>query len=395
MNEIITIIGLGYVGLTTAAAYIRAGFDVAGIETGHDQVRRIGSGDMGDLSNDDCETIGAAMLAGRFSINPVVLDTVGCYLVCVPPGDAEPFSLNGSLDFVTENLRAGQTVVLQSTLHPGTTRYWAAHLQHETGLEIGGDFFIAHSPERINPGDRQHTIENTPKLVGGITPACTRQAMLYISQVCNDVVPVSSPEVAEFAKLLENAFRLVNVALVNEIAELIRLGGTSPHEVVQAAATKPFGYMPFWPGIGAGGPCIPVVPKYLSRFASRNGINSPIINDALAANEDLPRRIAGRIAATGAKKALVVGITFKPNVRSTKGSHAVEVLEWLGKMGLEADFYDPNVAELGGRLGVDIDAKSDMWYNIIVVLVNHSSLPWAKIRRLAPQILDFCGATGA
>jgi len=386
----VCIVGLGYIGLMTAAAYLEVGLCVIGIESDEAQTRRIACGEMA-LPAWARRTLMEATISDRFNVNSGKADEADCFLVCVPPSSSDPVSLNGALYFVAENLRRGHVIILQSTLHPGTTRAWAERLGRATGLLAGTDFYLAHSPERINPGDKEHTIKNTPRLVGGLTPDCQRFAMLYLSRICDNLVPVSTPEIAELAKLLENTYRLVNIALVNEIAELARLGGVDIYDVVEAAATKPFGYAPFSPGTGAGGQCIPVVPRYLAQWAIRLGHNTPIINAALAFNDALPERIAEQIAECEAGAVLIVGIAFKPGQSDYRNSQAVKVISALRRHGIRADFYDPYVAVINGE-GINLNLVSDNWYDVAAVMVNHPSLPWNEIARVSRSMLDFCGA---
>jgi len=375
------------------AAYLSAGVSVIGIDTDSNRVRQIETGDV-DLPEIERQEVAMAVVDGRLRINPPSAREVDGFLVCVPPGNGEHRrTLNGALDYVQDNLCCGHVVILVSTLFPGTTRYWANELQHGTGLVAGQDFFIAHSPERVNIGDKRFRVSNTPRLIGGYSPHCARVAMLLLSPICDQLVPVSSPEVAEFAKLLENTYRLVNVVLTNEIADVVRRCKVNPYEVVAAAATKPFGFEPFWPSVGAGGHCIPIVPKYLVEFAKQHGADIPLVDKALAANDARPRRIAEEIASTCIGKILIVGVAYKADVRDARRSMAFQVVEELRSLGVVADFYDPNIAEVNGVTGVAIDVLPDMSYNVAIILVKHSCLPWKNVGRIAHQIIDLCGAT--
>lgn len=392
-NDTVCIIGLGYVGLAMTAAYLKAGFSVIGIDTELDRIRQIETGNV-ELPESDRQEVAIAIIDGRLRTNRLSAREAAGFLVCVPPGDgARQRTLNGALDYVRNNLCCGHVVILISTLYPGTTRFWADDLRKSTGLIDGDDFFIAHSPERIDLGNKCFSVSNTPRLVGGLSSRCTRATMLLLSPVCERLVPVSSPETAEFAKLLENTYRLVNVTLANEVADIARPLGVNPYEVVAAAATKPFGFASFQPGIGAGGHCIPIVPQYLAEAADQLGIDTPLIDCVLTANITRPCKIAQEIAATYTGRILVVGIAYKSDTRDTRNSMALRVIEELGLLGIVADFYDPNVVAVHGMAGIAIDDIPDMSYNVAVILVKHSCLPWDKIRRVARQVVDFCGAT--
>src|SRR5579872_7039193 len=288
------IVGLGYVGLPLAVEFAKAGFTVTGIDVNEEKTRRVNAGDsyVGDISN---AVLGPLVKSGKLSATTdfaavLELDTIN---ICVPTPlrktkDPDMSFIVSSCGEIARHLHAGMLVILESTTYPGTTDELVLPMLEKTGLKVGQDFFLCFSPERVDPGNPKYQTLNIPKVVGGITPACTEMGALFYSQALQTVVPVSTSSVAEMVKLLENTFRMINIGLVNEIALMCDRIGINVWEVIDAAATKPFGFMPFYPGPGLGGHCIPIDPFYLSWKTKQAGIEARFIELAGYINGQMP-----------------------------------------------------------------------------------------------------------
>ncbi|MBC7263928.1 MAG: nucleotide sugar dehydrogenase [Chloroflexi bacterium] len=354
----IAVIGLGYVGLPLAVAFARCGYDVTGLDTDESRVRSLAASRsyIGDIRDEDLQVI---TKSGRFraTTDYDVLREADVIFICVPT----PFNrmkapdlsfVEAAAEGIATRLRVGQLIILQSTTYPGTTEEVVLPiLERASGLVAGVDFHLAFSPERINPGDTKHTVENTPKVVGGLTPECGRLAAALLSHLTPAVHLVSSPRAAEMSKLLENIFRSVNIALVNELALLCERMGIDIWEVIEAAATKPFGFMPFYPGAGVGGHCIPVDPYYLSWKAREYDFYTKFIELAAEVNQTMPYHVVQRIeeglSAQGkclhGAKVVVLGVAFKRDVDDARNSPAQRVMEILLERGCEVIYNDPYV----------------------------------------------------
>ena len=358
----IGIIGLGYVGLPLAVEYADKGFQVLGIDTDGRKVSKINFGEN-YISDVDDDTLRRVVKDGKFSATTTydAVRELDAIYICVPT----PFNINkdpdisyiiSSAEGVVPGLRKGQVIILKSTTFPETTEKVVLPILESSGLKVGEDFYLAFSPERIDPGRTDFTTKNTPVVVGGVTEKCTDMASQVITQVVSNVHVVSSPKVAEMEKLLENIFRSVNIALVNELARLCdRMGGIDIWEVVEAAATKPFGFMPFYPGPGIGGHCILVDPYYMAWKAREYDFHTSFIELAAKVNEDMPFYVAGLIRkglsnigrAFKDANILMLGVSFKENIDDTRNSPALSVLKLLLKRGAKNISYnDPYVPEL-------------------------------------------------
>jgi UDP-N-acetyl-D-glucosamine dehydrogenase len=354
----IGIIGLGYVGLPLAVAFAEAGHTVIGLDSNASRVEALR---RGESHIEDVASECLAAIADRFEPTTMArrLALADAILICVPT----PLTRNREPDLgpllsaaatVAGVLQRGQVVVLESTTYPGTTRERLLPMLEETGLSAGRDFFLAFSPERVDPGRTDHTLRTTPKVVGGLTPACTARALEVYGAVCDELVPVSTPEVAEMAKLLENIFRSVNIALVNELAMLADRMAIDIWEVVDAASTKPFGFMRFEPGPGMGGHCLPVDPFYLSWKAREHDLTTEFIELAGKVNQQTPyfcvekveRALNDLERPVRGSRILVLGVSYKPGVGDVRESPALKIIDRLAELGAEIAYHDPFVTEL-------------------------------------------------
>ena len=402
----IGIVGLGYVGLPLALAFGRAGNAVYGYDTDSRRVERLarGESDIEDVPAADLAALGDAF---EPSTDPAPLGRCDAVLICVPTPLAnhrEP-----DLTYITASgrtlagvLQKGQTVVLESTTYPGTTRDHLLPLLEESGLRAGGDFHLAYSPERIDPGRADHTVANTPKIVGGITPDCGERAAEVYELVCDEVVRVSSPEAAELTKLLENIFRSVNIALVNELAQLTDRLGIDIWEVIDAASTKPFGFMRFEPGPGMGGHCLPVDPFYLAFKAREHDFYTEFVELAGKINQAHPLFCARKIerALNGAGKAvngariLVLGVSYKAGVADLREAPALKIIRHLRELGGEVSYHDPLVPELPelDLASVELEpgvAEADL----VAIVTAHPGIDHVGLLERAALLVDFRGVT--
>ena len=355
----VAVIGLGYVGLPMAVAFAESGLTTVALDIDHERVDRLrrGVSYIPDVSSD---AVAAQVREGRLApgTDEAVLDGMDAAVICVPT----PFTKAKSPDLtavvaaaemVARHLRSGQLVVLQSTTYPGTTEEVVRPILERTGLQIGHDFFLAFSPERIDPGNRRYGVTNTPKVVGGCTLACSQAcaALLGVVIASDQIHLVSGPRAAEMCKLLENTFRSVNIALVNELLKLCDRMGIDLWEVIDAAATKPFGFMPFYPGPGVGGHCIPVDPYYLAWKAREYDFYTKFIELAAETNASMPfytvRKVTEALNRVGrsvkAAKILILGVAFKRDIDDPRNSPALEVLKALAKQGAEVAYHDPYI----------------------------------------------------
>jgi UDP-N-acetyl-D-glucosamine dehydrogenase len=403
----IGIVGLGYVGLPLAMEFAEAGFDVIGVDVDAGKVGalRAGRSHVEDIPE---ARVQAALDRCSFTTRFVELHEAEAVLICVPTplnANREPDlgPLLGAARSLAAVLRRDQIIVLESTTFPGTTREHLVPLLEESGLAAGEDFSLAFSPERVDPGRTDYTIANTPKIVGGLTAACTERAAEVYSRVCSTVVPVSAPEVAELSKLLENVFRSVNIALVNELAILADRMGIDIWEVIDAASTKPFGFMRFEPGPGMGGHCLPVDPFYLTWKAREYDMSTEFIELAGKVNTNMPyfclekieRALNDERKAVRGARVLVVGVSYKAGVGDLRESPALKLLSLLHARGAELAYHDPFVpalpdlelehtADLGAALE-DID--------LAVIVTAHPGVDHGRIVEAAPRVLDLRGIT--
>jgi UDP-N-acetyl-D-glucosamine dehydrogenase len=407
----VCVIGQGYVGLSVAAGAAIAGMPVDGVDSDGQRVAALAAGDNVVPGVADA-TFSMASDTGRlaFSTDFAVAATADVVLICVPTPlvDHRPdlSAVESAARALAPQLRAGSLVVLESTTYPGTTEQVVQPLLEAAGRKAGRDFLLAYSPERIDPGNDKFGLHNTPRVVGGITPEATSIAADFYSQLVDEVVPVSSCRAAELAKLLENTFRMVNIALVNELAMLCADQGIDTWEVIRAAASKPFGFMPFYPGPGVGGHCIPLDPTYLT-WQSRRDTGKPyrLVELAQDINSQMPAYVAGRIVETlnangrsvkGAS-VLALGVTYKPDVGDIRESAAIEVIEHLHRKGARITFHDPYVSrvESGGlRLRRSaLSAKALAAADCVVILTPHSSYDLEEVVERARLVFDARDAT--
>ncbi len=410
----IGVVGLGYVGLPIAVGYASKGFLTIGIDTDEEKVKNLNQG-KNYILDVDSEKLKKLVKAGKLSATNdySCVSTLDVIFICVPTPLKEnkdpdiSFILNSG-ENIAKKLRPGQLIILKSTTFPGTTEKYLLPILESTGLKVGKDFFLAFSPERIDPGNKKWTVENIPVIVGGVTPTCTELAELAIKQVSKNVHRVSSPRVAEMAKLLENIFRSVNIALVNELAQLCdRIGGIDIWEVIEAASTKPFGFMPFYPGPGIGGHCILVDPYYLSWLARAYDFHTKFIEIAAETNEYMPFYVANLVLKELSNipktikdaNILFLGVAFKRNVNDTRLSPALKIMEILINDGAGNIYYnDPFVPEIqinGVRLkSIELNAENLKKFDIVIITTDHTSYDFEFIAKNSKVIIDTRNATG-
>jgi UDP-N-acetyl-D-glucosamine dehydrogenase len=402
---IIGIVGLGYVGLPLAVAFAEAGQRVVGVDTNVGRVKQLRSGEsyIEDIPSERLQAVSSRIEATTRTARLGLCDAV---IICVPTpltANREPElgPLIGASQVVADALQAGQLVVLESTTYPGTTRERVLPILEETGLKAGRDFHLAFSPERVDPGNEVHHLGNTPKIIGGLTPACRDRAEALYGLVCEQVVPVSTPEVAEMAKLLENIFRSVNIALVNELARLADRMDIDIREVIDAAASKPFGFMRFDPGPGMGGHCLPVDPFYLSWKARELDFATEFIELAGKVNQTQPyfcveraeRALNEQGKAVKGSKIAVFGVAYKPGVGDIRESPALKILDRLQALGAEIAYHDPYVPELKsfGLHNTGLEQALD-GADVALIVTAHPGIDHDHIAATVPTV-DFRGVT--
>jgi len=399
----IGIVGLGYVGLPLAVAFAEIGERVVGVDVDGSKIAALREG-RSYVEDIPSERVAAVLERCEFTTRAAALAEAEAIMVCVPTPltpNREPDlgPLLGATRALAAILQRDQLVVLESTSFPGTTREHLVPLLEESGLEAGRDFHLAFSPERVDPGRTDFTLRNTPKIVGGLTPACTTRALEVYGRVCDHLVPVSTPEVAELAKLLENIFRSVNIALVNEMAILADRMGIDIWEVVDAAATKPFGFTRFEPGPGMGGHCLPVDPFYLTWKAREYDFSTEFIELAGKVNKQMPafcmekieRSLNDASKPVRGSRVLVVGVSYKAGVGDLRESPALRIIEMLRKRGADVAYHDPHVPELP-QFGLR-SAEPTSPCDLAVIVTAHPQVDHERIAAEAPRTLDLRGVT--
>jgi UDP-N-acetyl-D-glucosamine dehydrogenase len=401
----IGIIGLGYVGLPLAVEFAKAGFQVTGFDVDVAKIAAINKGHsyIGDVSSEDIST---AVKAGKLSATDDMskLHDMDAIDICVPTPlrktrDPDLSYVVLAVDAVRARLKPGQLVILESTTYPGTTDEVVQPALEEGGLKAGKDFYLAFSPERVDPGNQTHNTKNIPKVVGGMNDISTELAAELYGSIINTIVPVSSTQVAEMVKLLENTFRAVNIGLVNEIALMSHRMNIDVWEVIEAAATKPFGFMPFYPGPGLGGHCIPIDPFYLSWKARQNGFECRFIELAGHINGSMPSFVVERVseALNSQRKAIngsrihIFGVAYKKDVSDMRESPALDVLELLHRRGAILSYTDPHVplldhAEMSLKSVPEADAANGI--DCAVICTNHSVFKYAEMPGRFPLVVD-------
>jgi len=405
------IIGLGYVGLSETLELVRAGFRVTGFDVDAARVRDVNEGRSYLLDVSDTE-LGGALASGRLEAtgNLGRLNETDAILICVPTplGKTRAPDLSyivATVDAVRRRLRPGQLVVLESTTYPGTTSEVVLPALQQTGLEVGADFYLCFAPERINPGDTVHTAGRIPRVLGGVTSACAEMGTALYARVSREVVVMSSPRAAEMVKLLENTFRAVNIGLVNEMALMCRALGVDVWEIIDAAATKPFGFMPFYPGPGLGGHCIPIDPLYLSWTARVNGFEPRFIDLADQVNRGMPRVVVSLVAdalnerrrTVNGATVLLLGVSYKRDVNDARESPALQIMTELRKRGATVRYHDPYVPMLevgsGWVRSVELDDRALGEADCVVIVTDHTCVDYKRVVELAPSVVDTRNAT--
>lgn len=410
-NATAAVIGLGYVGLPLALEIASAGFKVVGIDLDQNKISRLKEGNsyIGDVSD---KTIADAMKTGRFipTLDFGPLRDVDTVSICVPTPlsksrDPDISFILSATEKIRKHLHSGQLIVLESTTYPGTTDELILPELESSGLQVGKDFFLAFSPERIDPGNTAFNTHNTPKIVGGITAECTEIAHVFYSQFIERVIPVSSTKCAEMVKLLENTFRSVNIGMVNELALMCDVLGVDVYEVIDAAATKPFGFIPFYPGPGLGGHCIPIDPHYLAWKLKALNFQARFIGLAAEINGMMPTVVTTMVGeglnrfskSIRGSKVLVLGVAYKKNVSDCRESPALDVMRMLIEKGAVLSHNDPFVHTLrinGNTLkSVELTSANIASQDCIIILTDHSAYDFRRIVAASKLVIDTRNAT--
>lgn len=405
----IGIIGLGYVGLPLAKAFLEAGFLVYGFDVDKNKVEKLKKGKSyisyisGELIEKHIKNKTFIPLSNFDKIKET--DVI---IICVPTPLGKHFEpdisfIVNTAKEISLRLRKGQTVILESTTFPGTTREILKPILESSGLSVGKDFFLGYSPEREDPGNEQYATKNIPKIVSGVTKKCLRVVKTLYDQVVDKTVPVSSPEVAEAAKLLENIYRAVNIALVNELKMVFDKMGINIWEVIEAASTKPFGFQPFYPGPGVGGHCIPIDPFYLTWKAKELGMHTRFIELAGEVNREMPHFVVQKVIyalnqkkkAINGAKILILGVAHKPDVDDMRESPALEIMHILETYGAHVDYNDPYIPVLPAtrkyrysKKSIRLTAASLKKYDVVIVTTDHSKYDPDFIKKHAKLIID-------
>src|SRR3989441_5786288 len=407
------VIGLGYVGLPLAAEFARNGFRAIGFEVDQSKAERINAGES-YISDIDSATISALVKSERLRATLNFDDLRGCdaIIICVPTPlrktkEPDISYIMAAAEQIKQRLRPGQLVILESTTYPGTTDEVLLPMFQETGLKLDEGFLLAFSPERVDPGNPQFQTHNIQKVVGGVTEGSTAAAAHLYSQIVKDVFAVSSARVAEAAKLLENTFRAVNIGMANEMARLCYALNIDTWEVIRAAATKPFGFMPFYPGPGIGGHCIPLDPHYLSWKARQHGFDSRFISLAEEVNSRMPEHVVQLVSdglnddrkAMKGSRILLLGVAYKRDIDDVRESPALSIIDRLRTKGCDVRYHDPFVRELqfddahtegnGAPLSsVELTDEEIRAADCVVIVTNHSQIDYGRVTALAALVVD-------
>lgn len=405
----VVVIGAGYVGLPLAVATAKAGFNVTCVESNTSRVDKVNAG-QSYIRDVEGSEVASVVAAGKLQATTVfdVLQEAESIIICVPT----PVTANKDPDItyvvhvcrqIARHLRSGQLVSLESTTYPGTTEEVILPMLAGTGLQVGSDYFLSYSPERVDPGNDRFKTHNTTKVLGGVTPACLEVARAFYEQTISTIVSVSSPKVAEMTKVFENTYRSVNIALVNELAMLCDRMGIDVWEVVEAAGTKPFGIQTFWPGPGVGGHCIPLDPFYLAWKAREFDFSTRFIELAAEINLRMPYFVKDKVARAlgqsgkplNGAKVLVLGVGYKRDVADERESPALKLMHILQQEGAKVVYHDPLIPEVKphGWLKehlVSVSLSDEVWdsVDIAVIVTDHSSIDYSEVVRRAPIIVD-------
>ncbi|MBN1375976.1 MAG: nucleotide sugar dehydrogenase [Dehalococcoidia bacterium] len=407
----IGIVGLGYVGLPLALAFVEAGFSVTGMDSDKTRINKISRG-VSYLLDIESPRLKKTVASGKLkaTVSPSAMRRVDIIIICVPTPltrtkEPDMTYIVSATNEIARYLRLGHLIILESTTYPGTTREVVLPLLELTGLKVGVDYFLTFSPERIDPGSRNFTIRNTPKVVGGMEPKSTKFAAMLYRHVSDKVIEVSSPEVAEMDKVFENVFRSVNIALVNDLAKLCEKMNVNVWEVIKAASSKPFGYMPFYPGPGVGGHCIPLDPYYLASKAREYFFHTRFIELAAEINETMPEYIVQRICgvlndsnrSVKGAKILCLGVAYKKDIEDVRESPALRVIELLVERKARVSYNDPYIAEIkenGVRMkSIKFDKKTLGTYDCVVILTDHTCYDLNVIAKASKLVFDTRGCT--
>lgn len=397
----VCVLGLGYVGLPLALRFAEVGFKVSGIDVDEDKVEKINK----RIPYVEGVSFTAVPESIHATTDPSLLAQADAALICVPTPLSK--TRDPDLSFVLEagrtiaqHLHSGQIIVLESTTYPGTTRELLLPLLEKSGLKVGSDFFLVYSPERIDPGNKTFNLANTPKVVAGITPACLELGRVIYSQIVNRVVPVKNADTAEMVKLLENVFRSVNIALVNEFAIMCHRLGLDVWDVIEAASTKPYGFLPFYPGPGLGGHCIPVDPHYLSWKLRALAYKARFIELADDINREMPRFVVEKVVealnrqrkSVMGSRILILGAAYKRDSADVRESPSLDIMKFLHERGAEISYHDPYVRCLSfnGQLlhSVPLDAQSLFSCDAVVVATDHSVFDSRELVEHSRLIID-------
>ncbi len=407
------VLGMGYVGLPLAVVFAEAGYSVTGIDLNQEKVDSVNKG-TSYIPDIDTSRLKKMVDSGKITAtsDSSVLKDLDLVSICVPTplrktGDPDLSFIHNAAEMIAPYLHKGMAVVLESSTYPGTTRdMMYGRFCKTSSLEEGKDYFLAFSPERVDPGRKDFTTKNTPKVIGGMTPEGTEIVSLWYGKALDKVIPVSSPEVAEMAKLLENTFRMINIGLVNELAIMCRKLGIDVWEVIEAAGTKPFGFMKFKPGPGLGGHCIPIDPLYLSWKMKSLNYTARFIDLASEINTEMPSYVVSltqdALNDVGKpiknSKILVLGVTYKPDIDDMRESPAIDVIYLLNQKGGNVSYYDPYVPKVQVHQTImtsitDLD-KGVKESDCVMIVTNHSCFDYARILREASLIVDTRNALG-
>lgn len=403
------IVGMGYVGLPLAMAFAQAGFKTYGIDINSEKIEKLKSGIsyIEDISSGE---IKAFLKSGKFI--PVsdyeVIRELDVVIICVPTPlnktkDPDVSYIISVCDEMEPRLHKEMLIILESTTYPGFTREVIVSRIERLGFKVGEDIWVAFSPERVDPGNKRYNIKNTPKVIGGATEKCLNVCKLLYQQVIDRVISVSSTDCAEMVKLLENTFRAVNIGLVNEIAVMCKVLGLDTWEVIEAASTKPFGFMPFYPGPGLGGHCIPIDPHYLSWKLKTLKYNARFIELAGEINSNMPKVVVEMVVEAlnregkpvNGTKILVIGVAYKRDVNDVRESPALDIIELLKQKGGVVSYYDPHVPSLE-QFGIALKSQEKVdysSYDCVVIVTDHTDIDWGEVVEKSKLIIDTRNAT--
>ena len=400
------IIGLGYVGLPLAMEFAKEGFSVVGIDVSREKVDKLNQGEnyIIDVNDNDLKWAIEKRLF-RATADYSVIKDVDAISICVPTPlrktkDPDVSFIIAATEELAKFVHKDLIIILESTTYPGTTRELVLPILERSGLKVGRDFYLAFSPERVDPGNPIYKTKNTPKVLGGITKNCTEMAKLLYEQIIEKVVPVSSTESAEMVKLLENTFRSINIGLANEMALMCDRLGVDVWEIIEAAGTKPFGFMKFYPGPGLGGHCIPIDPFYLSWKMKLLNYNAKFIELAGEINSSMPEYVVTLVAdglnmkrkTINGSKVLIIGVSYKKDIDDTRESPALDVMKLLEARGANLEYHDPFVERIvlnGKELrSVDIDENKLKSYDAVVIITDHSNIDYQMIQKYSSIVVD-------